>query len=167
MERSGSYYKVKMNMPYWMWTSAVHDDEWEGNSGNDPVQKLRVWGSKGKQWFDPPWFWVYTHGCVKYWLVMDYRGLHCSMWSASDLALSFATCILLLCTGVGVCPAHVNWVLDITIAYPEGKPLDLGAIVTGYREPCKTFLFYRLFPCKEVIIHFCVTLVNKIKAVIL
>jgi len=54
------------------------------------------------------------------------------------------------CDGIGVCPAHVNWVLDITIAYPEGKPLDLGAIVTGYREPCKTFLFYRLFPCKEV-----------------
>jgi len=54
------------------------------------------------------------------------------------------------CDGVGVYPAHVNWVLDITIAYPEGKPLDLGAIVTGYREPCKTFLFYRLFPCKEV-----------------
>lgn len=44
----------------------------------------------------------------------------------------------------------LNWVLDITIAYPEGKPLDLGAIVTGYRPPCKTFLFYRLYPCKEV-----------------
>ncbi|XP_021916095.1 acyl-CoA:lysophosphatidylglycerol acyltransferase 1-like [Zootermopsis nevadensis] len=53
-------------------------------------------------------------------------------------------------TGMGVCPTHVNWVLDITIAYPEGKPLDLGAIVTGYRKPCKTFLFYRLFPCRDV-----------------
>jgi hypothetical protein len=86
----------------------------------------------------------------------------------SDLALSFAACVvLLLCAGVGVYPAHVNWVLDITIAYPEGKPLDLGAIVTGYSEPCKTFLFYRLFPCKEVRIHFYGTLVNKMKAVIL
>lgn len=45
---------------------------------------------------------------------------------------------------------ELNWVLDITIAYPEGKPLDLGAIVTGYRKPCKTFLFYRLFPCSQV-----------------
>lgn len=52
--------------------------------------------------------------------------------------------------GMGIYPTHVNWVLDITIAYPEGKPLDLGAIVTGYRKPCKTFLFYRLFPCRDV-----------------
>jgi hypothetical protein len=61
-------------------------------------------------------------------------------------------CPLLIYTGITY-PAHVNWVLDITIAYPEGKPLDLGAIVTGYRKPCKTFLFYRLFPCREVRIH--------------
>ncbi|GLH05577.1 uncharacterized protein GBIM_11175 [Gryllus bimaculatus] len=49
-----------------------------------------------------------------------------------------------------LCSSDLNWVLDITIAYPEGKPLDLGAIVTGYRPPCKTLLFYRLYPCKEV-----------------
>ncbi|XP_067011873.1 acyl-CoA:lysophosphatidylglycerol acyltransferase 1 [Anabrus simplex] len=48
------------------------------------------------------------------------------------------------------CSDELSWVLDITIAYPEGKPLDLGAIVTGYRKPCKTFLFYRLFRCTEV-----------------
>ncbi|KAK7791962.1 hypothetical protein R5R35_009259 [Gryllus longicercus] len=52
--------------------------------------------------------------------------------------------------GHELCSSDLNWVLDITIAYPEGKPLDLGAIVTGYRPPCKTFLFYRLYPCKEV-----------------
>lgn len=89
------------------------------------------------------------------------------MRSEDDLALSIASCDLLLCAGVGVYPAHVNWVLDITIAYPEGKPLDLGAIVTGYRKPCKTFLFYRLFPCREVRTHICLALVNKMKAVIL
>ncbi|XP_049795534.1 acyl-CoA:lysophosphatidylglycerol acyltransferase 1-like [Schistocerca nitens] len=44
----------------------------------------------------------------------------------------------------------LNWVLDITIAYPEGKPLDLSDIITGYRKPCKTFMFYRLFRCSEV-----------------
>jgi hypothetical protein len=65
---------------------------------------------------------------------------------------------------VGVYPAHVNWVLDITIAYPDGKPLDLGAIVTGYRKPCKTFLFYRLFPCREVRIQICESIVNKTTA---
>jgi hypothetical protein len=83
-----------------------------------------------------------------------------------DSGLSKVTLFLplLICTGVDVYPAHVNWVLDITIAYPEGKPLDLGAIVTGYRKPCKTFLFYRLFPCREVRIHICVAIVNKTTA---
>jgi hypothetical protein len=66
--------------------------------------------------------------------------------------------------GVGVYPAHVNRVLDITIAYPDGKQLDLGAIVTAYRKPCKTFLFYRLFPCREVRIHICESIVNKTRA---
>ncbi|XP_046384558.1 acyl-CoA:lysophosphatidylglycerol acyltransferase 1-like [Ischnura elegans] len=47
-------------------------------------------------------------------------------------------------------PYELKWVLDITIAYPNGQPLDLPTIVTGQREPCKTFLFYRLYPCKEV-----------------
>ncbi|XP_014242741.1 acyl-CoA:lysophosphatidylglycerol acyltransferase 1-like [Cimex lectularius] len=44
----------------------------------------------------------------------------------------------------------LRWVLDITIAYPEGKPLDLPTIVTGSRKPCQTFLFYRLFPSVEL-----------------
>lgn len=44
----------------------------------------------------------------------------------------------------------LTWILDITIAYPEGKPLDLLTIVLGYRPPCKTILFYRLYPCSEV-----------------
>lgn len=50
----------------------------------------------------------------------------------------------------GTTNGKLNWVLDITIAYPEGKPLDLSDIITGYRKPCKTFMFYRLFRCNEV-----------------
>lgn len=42
------------------------------------------------------------------------------------------------------------WVLDVTIAYPEGKPLDLPTIITGWRKPCQTLFFYRLYPCTQV-----------------
>ncbi|GLV37193.1 hypothetical protein CBL_01977 [Carabus blaptoides fortunei] len=45
---------------------------------------------------------------------------------------------------------NLAWILDITIAYPDGKPLDLPTIILGYRPPCKTLLFYRLYPCSEV-----------------
>ncbi|XP_071561577.1 acyl-CoA:lysophosphatidylglycerol acyltransferase 1 isoform X3 [Temnothorax nylanderi] len=45
---------------------------------------------------------------------------------------------------------EISWILDITIAYPQGKPLDLPTIITGSRPPCETVLFYRLFPSSVV-----------------
>lgn len=42
------------------------------------------------------------------------------------------------------------WILDITIAYPNGEPLDLKTIIFGHKAPCKTTFFYRLYPCKDV-----------------
>lgn len=45
---------------------------------------------------------------------------------------------------------YMDYVLDITIAYPDGKPLDLPNIVTGMRPPCQTFLLYRLYHTSEV-----------------
>ena len=49
----------------------------------------------------------------------------------------------------------LKYVLDITIAYPDGKPLDLPNIVTGIRRSCQTHLLYRLYRCSEVseVIH--------------
>ncbi|RZB39480.1 acyl-CoA:lysophosphatidylglycerol acyltransferase 1 [Asbolus verrucosus] len=44
----------------------------------------------------------------------------------------------------------LEWILDITIAYPNGEPIDLASIVFGHRPPCKTTLFYRLYSCKDV-----------------
>lgn len=44
----------------------------------------------------------------------------------------------------------LKYVLDITIAYPDGKPLDLPNIVTGMRRSCQTHLLYRLYRCSEV-----------------
>lgn len=49
-----------------------------------------------------------------------------------------------------VAKPEINWVLDITIAYPQGKPIDLPTIITGSRPPCETVLFYRLFPSSVV-----------------
>lgn len=56
----------------------------------------------------------------------------------------------LLSTGLIVINPEISWVLDITIAYPQGKPLDLPTIITGSRPPCETVLFYRLFPSSVV-----------------
>lgn len=45
---------------------------------------------------------------------------------------------------------RLRWVLDVTIAYSGGRPLDLAAIVLGTRSPCTTLLHYRLFPADEL-----------------
>uniref|UniRef100_A0A182T357 Phospholipid/glycerol acyltransferase domain-containing protein n=1 Tax=Anopheles maculatus TaxID=74869 RepID=A0A182T357_9DIPT len=44
----------------------------------------------------------------------------------------------------------LEYVLDITVAYPQGTPLDLPNIVHGMRDPCQTFLFYKLYHSSEV-----------------
>lgn len=45
---------------------------------------------------------------------------------------------------------QIKWILDMTIAYPKGWPIDLSHIVFGNRAPCQTVMFYRLYSCKEV-----------------
>ncbi|KAF5302205.1 hypothetical protein FQA39_LY10244 [Lamprigera yunnana] len=45
---------------------------------------------------------------------------------------------------------RLSWVLDITIAYPNGEPLDLLTIILGHKQPCKTTIFYRLYRCDEL-----------------
>lgn len=46
--------------------------------------------------------------------------------------------------------AHIEYVLDITIAYPNGIPIDLSHIVFGNRPTCETVLFYRVYRATEV-----------------
>lgn len=48
----------------------------------------------------------------------------------------------------------LKYVVDITIAYPDRKPLDLGDIVLGTRRSCQTHLLYRVYRCSEVNIIF-------------
>lgn len=45
---------------------------------------------------------------------------------------------------------HLDYILDITIAYPNGEPLDLPTIVTGNRDPFQTHFLYRLYPTSQV-----------------
>ncbi|XKL61848.1 hypothetical protein PGB90_001681 [Kerria lacca] len=45
---------------------------------------------------------------------------------------------------------RLQWILDITVAYPDAVPLDLPTIIMGYRRPCKTYLCYRLYPSSQV-----------------
>ncbi|XP_011499600.1 PREDICTED: acyl-CoA:lysophosphatidylglycerol acyltransferase 1-like isoform X2 [Ceratosolen solmsi marchali] len=45
---------------------------------------------------------------------------------------------------------EIRWILDITIAYPQGKPIDLPTIITGSRPPCDTVLFYRIYSTSVV-----------------
>ncbi|CAH2041157.1 unnamed protein product, partial [Iphiclides podalirius] len=44
----------------------------------------------------------------------------------------------------------IEWILDVTIAYPDRIPLHLQDIVCGTRPPCATHLHYRLYPSSEV-----------------
>ena len=34
-------------------------------------------------------------------------------------------------------------VVDVTIAYPEGRPINLVSIATGWDPPCATHVHYR------------------------
>ena len=56
--------------------------------------------------------------------------------------------------------SKISKICDVTIAYPEGKPLDLFQIGFGSRPPCVTHVHYRVFDVKDVnfffqIIFFC------------
>lgn len=48
--------------------------------------------------------------------------------------------------------AKLEYVIDITIAYPDGgKALEIPDILHGIRPPCDTHLYYRIYPIAEVI----------------
>lgn len=44
----------------------------------------------------------------------------------------------------------LKWVIDITIGYPDHKPLDAFNVTFGNRAPCETTLHYRLYPADKV-----------------
>lgn len=44
----------------------------------------------------------------------------------------------------------LKYVVDITIAYPDRRPVDLGDIVLGTRRSCQTHMLYRVYRSSEV-----------------
>ena len=40
--------------------------------------------------------------------------------------------------------------VDVTIAYPQGNPLDLIQIASAWRRPCITHVHYRIFDVNDV-----------------
>lgn len=71
-------------------------------------------------------------------------------YSNITVAKMYHVTFIILLVGLMVVNPEISWVLDITIAYPQGKPLDLPTIITGSRPPCETVLFYRCFPSSVV-----------------
>ena len=52
--------------------------------------------------------------------------------------------------GSGVVRRKLSKLVDVTIAYPDGKPLNLFSIATGWDPPCVTHVHYRVFDVAEV-----------------
>lgn len=44
----------------------------------------------------------------------------------------------------------MKWLIDITIGYPQNKPLDMQTIVAGTRKPCQVVLHHRKFPITDL-----------------
>lgn len=47
-------------------------------------------------------------------------------------------------------PRGLQWVVDVTIAYPQARPMDIQTWIFGYRPPTVTHVHYRVYPIKEV-----------------
>ena len=44
----------------------------------------------------------------------------------------------------------LNKVVDVTIAYPDGKPLDIFDILSAWRPPCTIHVHYKIFDIAQV-----------------
>ncbi|KAI1897705.1 hypothetical protein AGOR_G00086030 [Albula goreensis] len=47
-------------------------------------------------------------------------------------------------------PRGLQWVVDVTIAYPNARPMDIQTWIFGYRPPTVTHVHYRIYPIKDV-----------------
>lgn len=45
----------------------------------------------------------------------------------------------------------IKYVLDVTIAYPNGHPLSLATLTFGTREKCDIAVNYKVYKASEVI----------------
>ncbi len=57
---------------------------------------------------------------------------------------------------------HLTKIVDVTIAYPNGEPLDIFQIAAASRPPCTTHVHYRTFDIKDVRMHEVVNVVDMV-----
>ena len=46
--------------------------------------------------------------------------------------------------------ANLKWIVDLTIAYPNGEPLDIVTIFCASRPPCNVVFHYKCYSISEV-----------------
>lgn len=80
----------------------------------------------------------------------DTNSIHCPKKEKQGVPGEVPTAAKLSGTEQNEENAELEYVLDITMAYPDGKPLNLQSILTGLREPCQTVLYYRVYSSREV-----------------
>ncbi|KAK9510144.1 hypothetical protein O3M35_004988 [Rhynocoris fuscipes] len=44
----------------------------------------------------------------------------------------------------------LKWIIDITVAYEDGIPLDIFSYILHWNDPCTTYIFYRVYEAAEV-----------------
>lgn len=47
-------------------------------------------------------------------------------------------------------PKGLQWVVDVTVAYPNAQPMDIQTWIFGYRPPTVTHVHYRIYAIKDV-----------------
>lgn len=73
----------------------------------------------------------------------------CLMFIRGDIVRFQFYCFLLLVSDLRESKT-LKWIIDLTIAYPKGRPLDLFCIVFGNREPCQTVIYFRRYRVEDV-----------------
>lgn len=70
--------------------------------------------------------------------------LHCTSKISTCLTrLDSAAAFVCVSTITGSQPKGLQWVIDVTIAYPKAKPMDIQTWIFGYRPPTVTHVHYR------------------------
>lgn len=62
--------------------------------------------------------------------------------------------IYLVCLAEELADKSLKWIIDLTIAYHNGKPLDIMTIFCATAPPCDTVFHYRCYHISEVMMTF-------------
>lgn len=71
-------------------------------------------------------------------------------YAVQQLILTLNQLVLFSLTDNNPADKSLKWIIDLTIAYPGGKPLDIFNIFFASAPPCNTVFHYRCYPVSEV-----------------